>query len=114
MEYLYRQAGRQLELSEDSTQQLEEFNDMDERFVDDSMTAPSMSEHELMVGAGLLEEEEGEEEVRVIMFIRTAITHSYNVRLIPPLLPSLPPLTSLQTPGKYQDGIRLNSWQSHL
>ena len=58
-----------MELSEDSTPTTEEFNDMDEGFVDDSMMAPSMSEHEMMVGVGSIEEEEGEEEVHVIMFI---------------------------------------------
>ena len=43
-------------------QQLEEFNDMGEGFVDDSMTAPSMSEHEMTVGTGSIE---GEEEVHI-------------------------------------------------
>ena len=64
MEYLYKQAGRHFELSEDSTPTDDEF-DMDEGFVEDSTTIPSMSEHaehELTVGAGAPEEEEEEEE----------------------------------------------------
>ena len=74
VEHLYKQARRHFELSEDSTPADDEF-DMDEGFVEDSTMIPSMSEHELMVGAGAPEEEEGEEEddeeneVCVIMLI---------------------------------------------
>ena len=64
VEYLYKQAGRRLELSEDSTPIEEGFDndDMDEGFVDESTSAPSMSEHVLTVGTGAPEEEEEEEE----------------------------------------------------
>ena len=58
-----QQAGRQFVLSEDSTPLDDEVVDkMDEGFVDDSMAAPSISEHLLMVGAGAPGEEVEEEE----------------------------------------------------
>lgn len=63
VEYLYQQAGRQFVLSEDSTL-LDDgvVDEMDEGFVDESMAAPSISEHLLTVGAGALGEEVEEEE----------------------------------------------------
>ena len=70
---VFVQASRKaFELSEDSTPTDDEC-DMDEGFVEDSTTIPSMSEHEeheLTVGAGAPEgEEEDDDEVCVIMLI---------------------------------------------
>ena len=67
MEYLYRQAGREFVLSEDSTPTDDVIEDdlideLDEGFVDNSVEAPSISEDLLTVGAGAPDDEEEEEE----------------------------------------------------
>ena len=64
MEYLYRQAGREFVLSQDSTlnDDSELLDNMDEGFIDDSMAAPSMSEHEMTVGVGAPGEEQQQQE----------------------------------------------------
>ena len=64
MEYLYRQAGRQFVISDDSTPNDEITDEVDEGFVDESTTllSSSISEHLLMVGVGTTEEEEEEED----------------------------------------------------
>ena len=65
MEYLYRQAGRDLDLSEeDSTLMDDDIRDeMDEGFVDLSGEASSISDLPLVVGAGApVKEQEDEEE----------------------------------------------------
>ena len=63
MEYLYRQAGKEFVLSEDSTPIDDAIEDsMDEGFVDNSVEAPSISEDLLMIGAGAPDDEEEEEE----------------------------------------------------
>ena len=56
MEYLYRQAGREFVLSQDSTlnDNSELLDDMDEG----CMAAPSMSEHEMTVSVGAPGEEQ--------------------------------------------------------
>ena len=64
MEYLYRQAGRQFVISDDSTPNDEITDEVDEGFVDESTTllSSSVSEHLLTVCVGTTEEEEEEEE----------------------------------------------------
>ena len=67
MEYLYRQAGRQFIISDDSTPNDEitdEVDEVDEGFDDESITllSSSISEHLLTVGVGTTEEKEEEKE----------------------------------------------------
>ena len=64
VEYLYRQAGREFVLSQDSTlnDDSELLDNMDEGFIDDSMAAPSMSEHEMTVGVEAPGEEQQQQE----------------------------------------------------
>ena len=60
VEYLYRQAGREFTYTISDEEMLAD--NMDEGFVDDSATSPSMSEHVMTVGAGALGKEEEEDE----------------------------------------------------
>ena len=59
VEYLYRQAGRQFSILEDSTPVDDApIDEVDEGFVDNSTATPSTSEHLLTVGAGTPQEED--------------------------------------------------------